>query len=85
MDSNIYDMVEKVVTFSECQNNFHSYEDITIWLTLGFIYQTTKVVSDDSNNSSIYKSQEIKKYHNDYKAFFKLISGNQNYNKYVWF
>lgn len=83
MDSNIYGMVEKVVTFSECQNNFHWYEDITIWLTLGFIYQTMKVVSNDSNNSSIYKSQEIKKYHNNYKGYFQLISGNQNYN--VWF
>lgn len=52
-----------MVTFSECQNNLHWYEDIAIWLTLNFIYQTTKFVSDDSDNSSICKSQEIKKYH----------------------
>lgn len=73
MDSNIYDIVDKVVTFSKCQNNFHWYEDIAIWLTSGFIYQTTKVVSDDSNNSSICKSQEIKKYHKGYKAFLQLL------------
>lgn len=69
----IFDIVEKVVTFSECQNNFHRYEDIAIWLTLGFMYQTTKIISDDSNNSSICKSQEVKKYHKDHKAFFQLL------------
>lgn len=72
-DSDIYDIVVKVVTFSECQNNFHWYEDIVIWLTLGFIVQTTKFLSDGNNNSSIWKSQEIKKYHQGSKRSFQLL------------
>jgi len=62
-----------VVTFSECQNNLNQYEDIAISLTLGFIYQTAKFVSSDSNISSICKCQENKKYYYGYKRSFQLL------------